>query len=261
MSRSERDGRVDAFTLPSGWVTRVAAAEDMESLSTVAGDLAARIGFGGVTYSFHNMTSAWSPERAAPLAFFTQYPEPWIARYTGSDYCRIDPVVRAAGQGRAFRWSDIADESLSGAQRAMMAEARTYGIHDGFCVPARTAGTLGLFNALADGSEDDRRAALTHGTESLTALGLVVHERARHLMLRAGGAVLSDLDPEALRALELLAAGADTPEAAAVLNISEQAVDRLLVDLMRRLKLPRPSGLRARALMLGLSGLGRQRPL
>lgn len=45
----------NARTLPPGWVTRVAAAEDMETLRSVAAELAATIGFVGVTYSLHHM--------------------------------------------------------------------------------------------------------------------------------------------------------------------------------------------------------------
>lgn len=248
-----------AYTLPSGWVTRVAAAEDMESLRAVAADLAAGIGFKGVTYSLHDMATAHVAARGEPLAWFTHYPEEWVARYRANDYARDDPVVLAAGQGRPFRWSDIDDGTMTPAQRAILAEARTFGLHDGFCVPARTGDTLGLFNAVPAGDEDARRAAMDHGTESLTALGLVVHERARHLLLRASGAALADLEPEALRALELIAAGANTPQAAEAMKVSEAAVDRLLEGLLRHLKLPRRSGLRARALMMGLAGGGRRK--
>lgn len=176
----------NARTLPPGWVTRVAAAEDMETLRSVAAELAATIGFVGVTYSLHHMANGLIAERGEALAWFTHYPEDWIARYLGKNYAQIDPVVLAAGQGRPFRWDDIDDTTMTAEQRAMMADARRHGLCDGFCVPARTGDTLGLFNAIPAGDENARRAALDAGTESLAALGLVVHERARHLLLRAG---------------------------------------------------------------------------
>jgi hypothetical protein len=146
---------------------------------------------------------------------------------------------------------------MTPAQRSILAEARVFGIHDGFCVPAHTSDMLGLFNALADGSEAERRAALEHGTESLTALGLVVHERARHLLLRASGTVFTDLHPDTLKALELIAAGADAPEAAAAMRMSEAELQQMLDTLLHQLKLPPISGLRIRAVLLGLAGQGR----
>lgn len=81
----------------------------------------------------------------------------------------------------------------------------------------------------------------------------MVHERARHLLLRAGGAVLWDLPQEALIALEQLAAGAEASEAAAAMKISEHTFESLMDDLVRHLKPPKIAGLRMSALTLRFS--------
>lgn len=119
---------VSSFTLPSGWVTRVAATEDFQALSTVAAELADHIGFTGVTYSLHDMTLRRSATSETPMAWFANYPEAWIKRYVARDYARNDPVIMAAAHGRPFRWGDLDVDAMTAVQRAVLTEARDFGL-------------------------------------------------------------------------------------------------------------------------------------
>lgn len=237
--------------LPDGWVTRIGTAETMADLQRVADGLAADLGFGRVTYSLHETAGGGDTSRL-PAAFFTGYPDEWIARYVTQDYGRIDPVVQAALRGGAFRWSVLPVHTLRAEQLHVLMEAREFGIDNGFSVAAVSVGVLGIMTALPEGGHRDRHDALRYGTEALSTLGLVIHERARLLARREARDVLDDLAPHEMQALALLVDGQHPDDAADVMGVGSVVFARILRRVMARLGVLSLDHLRARAAILGL---------
>lgn len=252
MSSAEWAGLPRAFILPSGWVTRISTADTLTDLQTVTNELASRIGFTQVAYSMNDMSRPRSVP-AVPAVFFTTYPSEWIDRYVARQYGLVDPVVRAAMRGRAFRWSEIPDHALQHEQRHFLHEANEFGLRDGFCVPALGGRMMGTLNAVPGGSDAERAAIMRYGTESLTALGLVVHERACVLVQREARDQLDSLSPDELEMLRRVTAGASLDTAAEALGLSEAEALERIESLMARLNVQSLPHLRARGVVLGLA--------
>lgn len=247
-------GTPSAFILPSGWVSRIGTADSLDVLQHAATDLAAGIGFGNLTYSLFDMPFGGGLD-AMPSAFFTRYPTAWVERYVECDYGAIDPVVRVARLGRPFCWSDIPQTAMDHAQRHFLNEARAFGIHDGFCVPALSSRITGLINATPLGEEDEARSILRYGAESLTALGLVIHERAAVLIRRETRETLEALAPREHELLRRLTAGAAPEMAAAAMRLTLAETGHIIQRLFRRLDVWTLPHLRARGAQLGLAPL------
>lgn len=233
--------------LPTGWVGRLAGARDMDSLQSVVADLAAHIGFRAPTYGLFI-----GPERMLTEGrLMTGYPDEWVERYVGGNYATVDPVVEAARRCTdPFAWDEIPTDLLGQRQRAHMLEASEFGITDGFAVPIRAAGALGLFALLADGSAAERQQTLALRRDSATALALAVHEQAMRLFREN-----QDRGPLTMRERECvqwLVVGKSGPEIGDILGISQLTVAQHLKSAMRKLGVYSRVHLAVRAVTLGL---------
>lgn len=237
-----------AFVLPSGWVTRISNAESLDDVQKAADDLAARIGFGNVTYSQH---LAQDPVRL-PL-YFTSYPQGWIDRYTQMDYATVDPVIALARMGRPFSWRDIPTHVGGHRGRGVLNEARDFGVIDGYCVPILGGTCIGSFNAVPLGSGRERCEALRYGTESLITLAHVVHERVRLLMMRQTRDLIAQLSTEECEMVQRLMTGLPEPEVAETMRLSGGDYERILATAMTKLGVETASQLRARSSLLVLA--------
>lgn len=229
-------------------MSRIAAAETVDALQAAADALAARIGFGHVTYTLqlpHNPTRV-------PL-LFTGYPQGWVRHYSEHDFFGVDPVIRLARIGRPFGWRDIPDTLRGATGRHVLNEAREFGIIDGYCVPILGNTSVGAFNATALGSARERDEALRYGTDSLVALGTVVHERARLLTMREASALVARLSPTESEMVQRLVTGLDEEQVVEAMRLGDGEFRRLLASVMSKLDTATPDQLRARTALLGLA--------
>ncbi|GAA0580091.1 autoinducer binding domain-containing protein [Caenispirillum bisanense] len=229
-------------------MSRIAAAETVEALQTTADALAAEIGFGHVTYTLHLPND---PTRIPLL--FTSYPQGWVQHYSEHNFFSVDPVIRLARLGRPFGWRDIPDSVRAGTGRHVLSEAREFGVVDGYCVPILGTSSIGAFNATAQGSARERDEALRYGTESLVALGNVVHERARLLTMREAGAIVARLSPVESEMVQRLVTGLNEDQVVAAMRLGDGEFRRLLASVMSKLDTTTPDQLRARTALLGLA--------
>lgn len=236
------------FVLPSGWMTRIANADSVEALQAITDDLAARIGFGSVTYTQH---LPQDPDRV-PL-FFTRYPDTWVEHYSGSHFGAVDPVIRLAKLGRPFCWRDIPDRYQADEGRHVLNTARDFGIIDGFCVPVLGGPVIGALNVLPTGSAREREEALRYGAESMIALGHLVHERARLLTMRQARDIVAALTPVESEMVQRLMTGISEDQVVGTMRLGEGEFRRLLASVMHKLGAHDPHQLRARTALLGLA--------
>lgn len=237
-----------SFVLPSGWMTRIGNADSVEVLQAVADDLAARIGFGSVTYTQH---LPHDPDRI-PL-FFSRYPDDWVNHYSSNHFGAVDPVIRLAKLGRPFSWRDIPDRYQGDDGRHVLNTARDFGIIDGFCVPVLGGPVIGALNALPVGSAREREEALRYGVESLVALGHLVHERARLLTMRQARDIVGALTPMESEMVQRLMTGVSEDQVVGAMRLGEGEFRRLLGSVMGKLGATDPHQLRARTALLGLA--------
>lgn len=83
----------------------------------------------------------------------SNYPEEWQARYLGSDYTSIDPVVSMARETMtAFSWAaGHPSQSFSKRVRTFYAESGDFGIRSGLSIPVRTAvGHMSMLTLASD---------------------------------------------------------------------------------------------------------------
>jgi LuxR family transcriptional regulator, quorum-sensing system regulator BjaR1 len=162
------------------------------------------------------------------------WPADWLARYERLGYFLADPMVRHAIRTvRPFLWREIPENLASSDEaRRVMADARSRGIVDGFCVPIPL--------------NDGRRAAVSFGASE--RLDLTPADRgALHLIAITAHAKLQAkttpddpdrvrLSPREREVLHWFAAGKSAWEISAILDVKKRTVVAHLENIRAKLQ-------------------------
>lgn len=164
--------------LGEGWVAEIAECRSLHDLKKAADRIGGRVGLTGTTYTI------WLNNEQCP-AYFTNYPDRWAEHYLTHDLAQVDPVIAASFVGGATLWSDLARTSPWRGGRSPLYEARDFGMYEGVAAGFQDIGCHGLFSAVVDGLALRLDARdLTLRKEAATALGAVIHERAKIILIQ-----------------------------------------------------------------------------
>jgi LuxR family transcriptional regulator, activator of conjugal transfer of Ti plasmids len=201
------------------FIDGLTAGGDAESLRKVLADAGAALDLSCFAYL------ALPSQRGVVPDLISNYPIKWTDHYLQQRYERLDPViVKAAETTEPFEWGqELLFGNLSKRQRALLDEARQFGIRCGFTVPIHDSrGPIAAVTFAAD----ERRATFQRRIEQhrhvLQLMAMYFHAHARHRVTPnrvVDGVVLS---PRELECLEWATQGKSAWEIGRLLNISRR---------------------------------------
>ena len=105
-------------------------------------------------FDFFTLSRQPRPDTSGDMVMAGRWPEGWPEHYVRRRFSNIDPLMRYLGHCQvAFRWGDALEAFLQEPQRRrmerMMADARRFGLEDGYVFPVH--GRRGLMGALIAG--------------------------------------------------------------------------------------------------------------
>lgn len=149
------------------------------------------------------------------------YPDDWVALFDRNRLTLVDPIHRASHTTlTGFRWSDVpAMIPLSPRDRDILAEARTFGLVNGFTVPAHIPGELlGSCSFVAAGELDQADFPVAHW------IGQLAFEAARTLMSGRPAGGSGTLTPRQLECIMYVGRGKTDGEIAQILGVSHNTI-------------------------------------
>ena len=208
-----------------GYVVRaVTEADSLQALHDAASRHLDDIGFSH--FAFHLARAGEYNDRV--LTILTDYPDEWIRRYTDRSYLYNDTVHNHSLHTiRPFAWSSVRGRESPKQAEVIFNEAGEFDIRDGMSVPVRGLNeTFSLFSAVADGTEAERREALTLNGGSVALLAIMIHEQAAKLV-KAGEIQhpLMHLTAREREVMKWVASGKTTPDIGDILKLSEATVN------------------------------------
>ncbi|MET0545739.1 MAG: autoinducer binding domain-containing protein [Caulobacterales bacterium] len=157
-------------------------------------------------------------------------PEHWVDHYVNSGLSERDPLVRAARDGRSFRWDEI--ELHDEADIAAYNETRSSGMAEGY---ATTVAGPGAMKAGVTLSGDGINNWNVLQQVQAKVLGDVVLQRALILNDLTWRAAMPFLSPVEKRLLELASEGNVDKEIGLIMNISYKRVHEMWRAIRRKL--------------------------
>lgn len=105
-------------------------------------------------FDFFTLSRQPRPDASTDIMMAGRWPEGWPEHYVRRRFANIDPLMRYLGHCQmAFRWSEALDAFADEPQRRrmdrMMADARRFGLEDGYVFPIH--GRRGLVGVLMTG--------------------------------------------------------------------------------------------------------------
>ncbi len=188
-------------------------------------------------FRYFACSSHVDPLRPVRAVMVLNYPREFVEEFSVQAWHRIDPVfLRADRSPTPFSW-DAPEflRSLTSDQRAVLREARHFGLAHGYTIPIHAPGYAGVARASCSVVPESPR--LPQGTYS------VVHLIASYVFQAAWRELehtqpLPDpppLTPRERECLELVALGKDQWSIGRLLNISEHTVHAHIESARRRL--------------------------
>jgi len=195
--------------------------ERCETLPALHGLMLERARPHGAQFVFAGLLPAPStPLHKQPShVLFGEWPEGWAQRYFSAGHLNRDPTIEHARRGeRLMRWREDADP-----ENQVMAEARSFGLHDGLTVPLTSLQGVRLAVSYGGDRLSDSPQALT----ILQVISALTMARALELA-RKRRATAPKLTPAQMRCLEWAALGKTNWEISAILGVSEKTVEKHL---------------------------------
>lgn len=240
------------YRVPERTTQALAAAQTVAELQDAAISFLRDVGFQDGTYHL---------ARAKPYAenlktVFSSCSQDWLARYAERGYGRQDHLNKVAQQTvLPILWLPRRPEPLSYESARIFREAREFGICDGISVPVHGPDALGLFTAVAGGTEAERRETIDSARDAVVTLGLYVHEYAATLLpadFDALGEASPRLTPRERECLQWVSLGKTGADIAAILNISEPTVRHFIAEARAKLNAATRAHAAVKAIRLGL---------
>lgn len=204
--------------------------------------ISARLGFDYFAIT-HHVPDPFS----AGMVNLSNFPQDWEDRVTQENYWHDNPIMQVSRRSVAsFAWADlIAGELLNPRQMAIMQDAATRGLANGFTVPANmTDGISGCVSFAVQGNKPlpEDRLALSH------YLGCFSYEAALRIGATQPSARSQLLSQRQLECIVQVARGKSDWEAGIILGISKETVHKHVQTAMSRLGVSTRTQLVVRAL-------------
>jgi DNA-binding CsgD family transcriptional regulator len=180
------------------------------------------------------------PDRQAHAAVYLHnYPTEWIGHYRRERHFLKDPVfVIGRDLVYPFRWDDpVFVSRMDGEQRAILAEAATFGLAPGVTMPLH-----GPFGGSASCSLVPEQGVVdASSVQAAFPFALHAYHRAREILNCAGAPDRLCLPKRERECIELVALGKDDETIAVILGIEPATVRNYLDSAKRRLGVTRRS--------------------
>ncbi len=189
-----------------------------------------QFGFDG--YSYHR----YKPEDA-DIDYIGEWPPEWLSRYEEKQYVDIDPVVeRLIRSTTPFTWSEaVSNRSVKASDRAVMNEARDFGIKEGAEIPIHEYGLgLATFSVFSSRLEDFN-AAWAENRHDFHLFCLYFHEKYNQLETKSLALPQPNLTARERECLALTSRGKTAWEIGEILNISDRTAKQHLVNATRKM--------------------------
>lgn len=169
--------------------------------------------------------------RSDQPVFVSTWPKDWSAHWLQQRYWRVDPVVSGVMEQREpFFWAE-ALERATPTGRKVFAQARTFGLDDGFSVPSHNAdltiSTVTVVGKRLDWSPEEQSCM-----HLLCLYFLGVLRKFLRPLTEKRDFQLSDRERECLH---WVAGGKDDPAIATILSISENTVKFHMKNILRKM--------------------------
>jgi DNA-binding CsgD family transcriptional regulator len=221
------------------------AAELQHAVAKIGGDVGCPL-----------LTYHWiARDNQGPLVTnFTTYPQSWVDHYLGEACFFSDPVVRHARSTAApFAWSQMDMSTLTMAEARVLGAARDFGVTDGFSLAIRGLGDLALFSVCpGNASPRETGQIINVAAPTLALLGLLTHERARHLLVPETPSGSPALAPRETEVMTWVAAGKSAWDISVILGLSESTIREYTKNAFRKLGCRDRVQAAVRAVSLGL---------
>lgn len=191
---------------------------DTQTFSTVVSE-AQRLGFEFCSFGMKSPVPLVAPK----VAWCSNYPPAWQARYNECQYLRVDPTVaHAIVSDESVVWSDEVFAACPDLRR----EAGAHGLVHGWAQPRRDARGMVSLLTLARREPPLEPAELAHKADRLQWLSHLCHEG----MLKAWGQVLAasvegELTAREREVLRWSCEGKTSSEVAQILGVTEATVN------------------------------------
>lgn len=188
------------------------------------------------------------------------YPADWVQYYSDEKLHRIDPVLQLAERRQApFFWDEpFSSQSITEAQKAMLAEAAEYGLEHGYTVPIDLSWIPGSIRAscsvVPGGRAIDSGSYFTIGVMALYLYTCVSNARAPRN--GAGSVTPPELTPRERQCLALAAQGKDDWSIGRVLSLSQHTVHSHIERIKQRYRVATRVQAVVQGVMTGQISLG-----
>jgi len=204
------------------------------------------------SFGFNHFLFGQIPKKAEDLPkciLLNAWPDDWYQLYNDKGYALRDPAAQAVALNLLpYTWSDVQQKmSIPGTDKVVFDEARSWQMHDGFCIPVRSLDGLQAVVTLAGQIVDISESAKA-------ALHLMaIYAYAKVIELSSSGAKHRPAQRLTRRERECtiwIAAGKSTWEIGLILGLSEQTVASYVKSAMHKLNVITRAQLVADALRL-----------
>nr|WP_306456968.1 LuxR family transcriptional regulator [Pararhizobium haloflavum] len=228
--------------------------DTVEEIVSIIADLTRQYGFD----YFGILRQPKPHENPMRLILTGSFPEGWPETYIKKRYVLIDPVIRYLNHVRhGFRWTESAvvhvNDSHGRRMERMMADAKKFGLEDGYCFPVH--GRRGLLGHLTVGG---RPVDLTRADIALfDSFARCAFWRLLELVEPDVGSALAQnveikMTHREMEALSYLSEGLTSPEIATELELSNHTVDWYMNGIQQKLQAKNRHHAIAIAFRLGL---------
>lgn len=191
---------------------------------------------------------------AEGIVLSSNFPDEWRQRYDAEGYVAIDPTVRHCWtESNAVVWSKVSyTEGKQGdLEKAVMAEAKQFGLSSGISIPVHGAGAEGGMLSLASGKTGVDFA--NHEEAGLQIVANAMHEATKRIISKSPDAIKSSIDNLSQREIECLswtAKGKTSWAISQILDVSENTVIFHIRNAIKKLEVTNRSHAVARAIAL-----------
>jgi len=209
------------------------AARTADDLRGLMEGITREMGFDCYALFQHVKHFSWKKKRQLAISNFSRA---WLEHFFSQRMHAYDPVLLASNRTAVgFRFDEISRLiDLNGRQRELLANARSAGIADGFCVPIHVPGET---NGICSFVVRDGETLPVDNLPMAQLVGCFAYEAGRQLMLTSGEIVRRARRPLTNRQLECIvfvARGKTDWEIAQILGVKEDTVTEHLDDARRR---------------------------
>lgn len=224
--------------------------DDVGSFELKVGRCLSELGFDKFAYAAVRL-----PDNPKAPFILTTYPDAWAAHYGENDYFNRDPVMeRCARTMRAFDWAAVERRNdLTSGQRALLSEARDFGVGHGATAPIHgPGGGLALLSVTSSANETEFQRLWQRHWPTVHMSALYMHSALEANLLSPDSMPRVHLTDRERECLLWTARGKTAADISGILSISKETVVFHLKNVMQKVGVYSKHHAVVKAIMMGL---------